>query len=70
MAGRQCLSTEPEVEERAVRRVAERWGAELAVGLAEQRVAGRMAVELAEPEPEAVHMLVDDMQAVEEQRLR
>ena len=53
MAGRQCLSTEPEVEV-----------------LAGERVAGRMAVAQAEPEPEAGHMLVDDMQAVEEQRLR
>ena len=66
MVGRQCLSTEPEVEELAVERVAGRWVAELAVVLAEQRVAGMKA----EPETEAVHMLVDDMQAVEGQRLR
>ena len=34
------------------------------------RVAGRTAVAQVESEPEAVYMLVDDMQAVEEQRLR
>ncbi len=60
MAGHQCLL--PELAEEQV--------AELAEVLAEQRVAGRMAVAQVEPEPEAVHMLVDDMQAVEEQRLR
>ena len=52
----------------AVERVAGRLVAEQAVGLAEQRGAGMMAVEQAEPE--AVHMLVDDMQAVEVQGLR
>ena len=66
MVGRHRLSPEPEAEWR----VDGRWVAELAEVLAEQRVAGRMAVAQVEPEPEAVHMLVDDMQAVEEQRLR
>ena len=66
MVGRHRLLPEPE----AVGRVAGRWVAELAEVLAVERVAGRMAVAQVEPEPEAVHMLVDDMQAVEEQRLR
>lgn len=64
MVGRHRLSPEPEAEWR----VDGRWVAELAEVLAEQRAAGRMAV--AQAEPEAVHMLVDDMQAVEVQRLR
>lgn len=68
MVGRQCLSTEPEVEVLAVERVSGMLVAELAEAWAEQRVAGRMAVK--QTEPEAGHMLVDDMQAVEEQRLR
>lgn len=63
MAGRQCLLpelTEPEVGELIVQRVAGR----SAVAVEEQRVADKRAEVL------AVHMLVADMLAVEEQRLR